>query len=282
MKLSLSLLLSVAAFAGASLAHADTATFTPAADCTLIQSSTANQWAEGSGYAIFCGRVGPNGENLLRRAALRFDISSIPAGSQITSVSLKLYMSQGAGGSVTCTLHRFLQSWGEGASFAFGGAGTFPEANDVTWLHRFYPNVLWTTPGGDFDAAVSSSKLISGAGFWSFPTSALLVSDVQGWLDNPAVNHGWMLRGNEVNPGTAKKFDSKELISTPSHWPLLTVTYNPPVPPIVGDLNHDGKVDGADLGQLLAAWGLPGTADLNADSTVDGADLGMLLANWTV
>lgn len=49
-----------------------------------------------------------------------------------------------------------------------------------------------------------------------------------------------------------------------------------------GDLNSDGVVDGADLGQLLAAWGgTSGAADLNDDAKVDGADLGLLLAAWS-
>jgi hypothetical protein len=41
-------------------------------------------------------------------------------------------------------------------------------------------------------------------------------------------------------------------------------------------------VDGADLGQLLAAWGTcSGCAfDLNGDGSVDGADLGEMLAGW--
>jgi len=31
--------------------------------------------------------------------------------------------------------------------------------------------------------------------------------------------------------------------------------YEKPAPPIAADLNRDGKVDGADLGMLLVAWG---------------------------
>jgi hypothetical protein len=49
---------------------------------------------------------------------------------------------------------------------------------------------------------------------------------------------------------------------------------------IVGDLNGDGVVDGADLTILLADWGQPGPGDLNDDGTVGGADLTILLANW--
>jgi acetyl esterase/lipase len=49
-----------------------------------------------------------------------------------------------------------------------------------------------------------------------------------------------------------------------------------------GDLDRDGRVDGADLGALLAAWGSCSAcvADINADGTVDGADLGTLLSSW--
>ncbi len=51
-------------------------------------------------------------------------------------------------------------------------------------------------------------------------------------------------------------------------------------PGIVGDLNGDGVVDGADLGILLNNWGGDGVGDLNGDGVVDGADLGILLNNW--
>ena len=54
-------------------------------------------------------------------------------------------------------------------------------------------------------------------------------------------------------------------------------------PPAPGDLNGDGRVDGADLGLLLAGWGTCGTpcpADLDANGVVNGADIGILLGNW--
>jgi hypothetical protein len=53
-----------------------------------------------------------------------------------------------------------------------------------------------------------------------------------------------------------------------------------------GDINNDGQVNGADLGLLLAAWGVcvdpancPG--DFNEDGQINGSDLGTLLAYWT-
>ncbi len=55
----------------------------------------------------------------------------------------------------------------------------------------------------------------------------------------------------------------------------------PVPPPCLGDLNDDGVVNGADLGELLSLWDTSDPdADLNDDGIVDGADLGILLSNW--
>ena len=50
---------------------------------------------------------------------------------------------------------------------------------------------------------------------------------------------------------------------------------------VLGDLNGDGAVDGADLAILLGAWGTSDpAADLDQSGSVDGADLAMLLGAW--
>ena len=65
------------------------------------------------------------------------------------------------------------------------------------------------------------------------------------------------------------------------------------VPPVFGDLNGDGVVNGIDLGILLGNWSIPAgspgcegaipcAADLNEDGLVDGIDLGILLSEWTL
>ena len=53
------------------------------------------------------------------------------------------------------------------------------------------------------------------------------------------------------------------------------------------DLDGNGMVDAADIGLLLAAWGLcspegPCPADFDGNGLVDAADLGILLASWTL
>jgi hypothetical protein len=50
-----------------------------------------------------------------------------------------------------------------------------------------------------------------------------------------------------------------------------------------GDLNQDGRVDGADIAVLFANWGPAqpgGIGDLDGDGTVGGRDLGVLLSRW--
>jgi len=47
-----------------------------------------------------------------------------------------------------------------------------------------------------------------------------------------------------------------------------------------GDLDLDGDVDHADLGILLASWGIDDGGDLDGDGDTDHADLGIFLANW--
>ena len=49
---------------------------------------------------------------------------------------------------------------------------------------------------------------------------------------------------------------------------------------LLGDLDGDGLVNGADLGFLLGAWGTD-AADLDGDGTTDGSDFGLLLSLFT-
>jgi len=55
----------------------------------------------------------------------------------------------------------------------------------------------------------------------------------------------------------------------------------PETPPLPGDANGDGLVNGADLAIVLGNWGTSGPGDLNGDGTVDGADIAIVLGNWS-
>jgi hypothetical protein len=260
-------------------AEADTITLNPVADNTLIQDP-AGTYSAGASYNMYSGRVGNNGSGTFRRALIRFDLSAIPQGSTVTSVQLRMFMSQGQGGARAHSLHRMNASWGEAGSFSFGGAGAIAQAGDATWIHRFSPGTPWTTPGGDFQATASASVNVSGITWYTWGSTSGLVSDVQSWVSTPSSNFGWMVRGDESALQTAKRFDSRQS-SNPSTKPQLIITFTPPAPN-PADINRDGAINGLDLAALLSAWGTStASADLDASGSVNGLDLAQLLAAWT-
>jgi hypothetical protein len=60
----------------------------------------------------------------------------------------------------------------------------------------------------------------------------------------------------------------------------LVATGTPDAVP--GDMNADGRVDGADLGVLLRVWGqADAAADFTGDGVVDGRDMAFMLAHWS-
>jgi hypothetical protein len=56
-----------------------------------------------------------------------------------------------------------------------------------------------------------------------------MVEDVQGWLDNPSSNFGWLLLGDESTGGTTRVFNTREAQSQGA-WPSLVVTFTPASP----------------------------------------------------
>ncbi len=85
-----------------------------------------------------------------------------------------------------------------------------------------------------------------------------MVADVQGWLDDPPKNFGWLLMGDEIAFNSAKRFASREFVKL-KHRPMLTVEFSPP-PSSTADITgprpgvSDGCVDSFDLNTVLAAW----------------------------
>ena len=195
-------------------------------DNTLYQDS-AGSLSNGAGQHIFVGRTAVAG--LIRRALIAFDVAdSIPAGSQITNVTLTLNMSQTSSFDDTVRLCRVLADWGEGTSAAFGneGSGAPATTNDATWIHRFFNTSLWSQPGGDFVPTPSAALTVSALGPYVWGSTDAMVGDVQQWLDTPGSNFGWILIGDETAPHLAKRFDSRQ-DTVPTVRPKLTVTYSP-------------------------------------------------------
>lgn len=189
-----------------STARADQITLRPLKDNTLYQDP-AGALSNALGETMFAGSTA---QAQTRRALLAFDLSGIPAGSTIQSVTLSMSMSRSRAGARTVSLHRVLADWGEATSNAGipGGSGTPSEPGDATWVHRFFPDMLWSTPGGQFAPAASASASVGGIATYSW-SSATLASDVQAWVNSPATNFGWLIRGDESTGTTAKAFDTR-------------------------------------------------------------------------
>ena len=166
----------------------------------------------------------------MRRALLAFDLSAIPAGSTVTAVQLTLQLTKTVAGPQSVSLHRLSADWGEGTSNATGeeGAGANATTDSATWRYRFFSSQAWAKRGGDFAAAASASQQVGGdLGPYTWDTTPQLVADVQGWLDGPSTNFGWLLQGDESAMPTAKRFASRENATIASR-PRLTVDFSPP------------------------------------------------------
>lgn len=231
----------------ASSAWGLTITLNPDKDNTLIQQSNpATQLSNGAGD-IFSGRTNQDGQApaviSIRRGLLHYDIAgSLPANAIITSVTLKMKDIMGLNGDPVHRLLRVLADWGQGTSFQAGGMGAAATQNDATWLYRFYNSAspltspAWTTPGGDFSSTVSSSTIVfddlGGNQFFTWPSTAQFVADVQNMYDNPGSNFGWVVLGDESRGQSAKRFSgtplpgaaaSQTTANTPP--PALEITY---------------------------------------------------------
>lgn len=213
-------------------ACADSVQLLAGLDNTLYQDSNGFL-SNGVGMHFFVGKTATGS---IRRGLIRFDVSSIPAGATITSVSMALSMDRSRGStSYGITMHRVIQAWGEGTSNAGtasdgGGSGATP--GDATWIHTFYDTARWTTPGGDFASTISARTFVAGPNFYTWNGPGL-ISDVQAWVDGSLPNFGWLMKTDETTNGTAKRFVSGDSTNT-FQVPVLTVDFTVPAPGAMG------------------------------------------------
>ncbi|MDP3936756.1 MAG: DNRLRE domain-containing protein, partial [Deltaproteobacteria bacterium] len=211
-------------------AFADTVVIGASKDNTIFEENGA--FSNGAGDYLFAGNT-KDGTAFTRRALIAFNVAgSIPAGSTINSVSLQVFVSRTRTQSGTGALHRLLADWGEGTSNAAGEEGTGAPATtgDATWTHRFYSATPWTTAGGNYNATASATTSLLGQNnFYTWASTASLVADVQGWLNSPATNFGWIILGNETGTRVAKQFPSRTHSIT-AQRPMLTINFTPTAP----------------------------------------------------
>lgn len=220
--------------------------------------------SDGQGY-LYVGRTGTRNGPYTRRALVAFDLMGVvPADAVLRSAQLQLDFLQGGASASgqTLTLQRLTETWGEGASFnASGGGGAPAETDDATWLYRFFDTSQWSTPGGSFSATNSATATVSNPGPVTWASTSQLIADVQSWLDTPASNAGWIIRGNEGLNNSACQFASVQSGDSP---PRLVIGYDTANPPIVLTVPADIVFEATSAGAQVVAFTAT-AADSNGD-----------------
>lgn len=260
--------------AGPDRARAESVTLNPAQD-TFISEYVSFSQPNGSFSDMVIGTQGANVGFKKNRGLIQFDVSSIPAGAVVTSVTLRLTATRSplAPAPSDFHLHRVLRPW---------------DGLESTWSLRLQPDENWEAPGGqagtDYAGASSASVPVAGGGGYTFGSTSGLIADVNAWLANPASNHGWLVKTEDESVGfTARRWSSGEAASG---VPVLEVQFEPPPPPplrihrariVNGEFclsfmaQAKGYVierrDNADRGEWTPVWVLP-AGDVPIEFTV--------------
>lgn len=216
-----SVLISALFFSAA--AWAETVFIEPTQDNTIYEHAQG-ALSNGSGDHLFVGR---NAGGEIRRGLISFhNLDAIPDHATIQSVKLHLHSNRQDSPAMAIRVSSVTADWCEGGSHATGeeDAGAPAQAGDATWIWRFWPDVPWNSPGGDFVSMSSAQANVDSIGLHTFGSSNGMVADVRDWIDHPENNFGWILTAPEGVTGV-KRFHSRSNAEA-GNRPVLQVDYS--------------------------------------------------------
>jgi hypothetical protein len=165
----------------------------------------------GTSPVLRMDRDAPAGSGQSVNALLRFDVSAIPAGSTVRSVRLTFHVTNRTGGE-GFFLYTAGREWSESQS-------SWTRATSAT---------TWSAAGArgtaDRGSTALATLLPTVTGTYSVTLGAAGIAAVQGWVNSPASNRGFVLDADTNMDGL--DVASSEA-STPAQRPQLTVTYTP-------------------------------------------------------
>lgn len=211
------------------------------------------------------------------RSVFSFDLSSLPAGAHVVSVSLTLRADRdetngpSVDGQFVLSLHQLEKSFVE---------------SEATW-DQWAEGQPWDTPGGDFvDTPLTTLeanpyRLLSQGPDYVWESTAAFVRAVQTALAS-SEPLDLLLRtpdGEAQNDRVVYFFHSDDAGALDTH-PLLSIVYTT----IPGDATGDGVVDADDARVLAQNWlahdAIWSMGDFNGDQIVDDLDASVLAAHW--
>lgn len=146
------------------------------------------------------------------RSVVKFDnLHEIPAGARIVDADMGLwgFYNWSSGTGAQANVHKLTRGFTETQA-------TWNKANSTT---------SWTNSGGDYvSTPLSTMKIVSDSPSWYWWE---VDSAVQGWIDNPASNHGLIVRLNDTTVEERVLFNSDAADETQLR-PNLVVTYVQP------------------------------------------------------
>ncbi len=183
-------------------AVATTISIQPSSQDAYIQQDKPNRTA-GSGVTNTRIRVMSSTPSpRIRRGLVQFDLSAIPRFSSVSAATLGLYEANNIGTGRTHGVYRV----------------------DDPWLQS---TAKWSTQPSIQAVASALASVGTSKGFRSFEVTA----DVQGWVNVPPSNHGWMVKDTAETTGNDEIADiSKEEDHIPDlpNRPMLTVEFIAP------------------------------------------------------
>ncbi len=188
----------------AASAGADSKSFVNAEDTYIAGAYPTANYANASTIKLD-GDV-PTGTGHDYRGLVKWSVSAIPAGSTVTGVSINTYVENAAPGE-TYEIVEVLRPWNE---------------TSVTW------NYPWAVPGGGGPGDTSSVLLGTMSSAANGPYTEILNEDgvevVQGWVDDPSSNNGFMIY-DVNNLDQIELYQSEHAIV--AQRPVLMVSYIP-------------------------------------------------------
>lgn len=165
---------------------------------------------DGSGASLSADFDDPAGTRKRTSSVLRFDLSSIPAGSKVSSVSFTVNVTNRTTGT-GYALYALSRAWNE---------------TQTTW-QKASSSTSWASPGArgssDRVGTVIGTLTPTVTGKATISFNAAGVAAVQRWVDAPAQNFGFIVDTNDNYDGLV--FDSSNA-ATASNRPKLNVVYD--------------------------------------------------------